>query len=166
LGGNIDMKKRIMIVVFPSALIVALVAGLIWSQFSNQLPAAAQDVLDSYLESLPGEVALTNISYARDRELFTAEITQPVLHAPVEEYRPSPILYDGDIIRVTEQDDQFPLPAQELWCVTIVPQNKTAEYYFLARHDNLYGETWVLYKSPNSIQDTKKVGCVSLLPIN
>lgn len=155
-----------MLVVIPSVIFVALIAGFIWSQFSNQLPAGAKAVLDSYLEAVPGEISLTNISYARDRELFTAEMGRPILHAPIEEYRTSPVIYDGDIIRVAEQADRFPLPVQELWCVTVVPQNKPAEYFFLARHDNLYGETWVLYESRHDIQDTKTVGCVSLLPID
>lgn len=155
-----------MIVVLPSVLFFAIVAGFIRSQFTNQLPAAAQDVLDSYLEAIPGEVTLTNVSYARDRERFTAEMGQPILHATIQEYRTSPVLYDGDIIRAPEQAGQFPLPTQELWCVVIVPQNKAAEYYFLARHDNLYDETWVLYESHNGIQDTKTVGCVSPLPID
>jgi hypothetical protein len=153
------MKKRIAIILIPSILFVGVLVALTVSQFSSRLPGGAQDVLDSFLETIPGEVTLTNISYARDREAFTAEMGRPLLHAPIEEYQTSPVLYDGDIIRAPEARSQFPFPAQELWCVALARQNKPTEYYFLARHDNLYGETWVLYQAQDGIQAAKTAGC-------
>lgn len=158
------MKKRIFIVILPSILLTSAVAALILSQFSNQLPAEAQDVLDSYLEAVPEEVMVTTVSYARDYDQFTADMGSPIIHAPIKEYHTSSILFDGDIIRPLEEPAQYPFPAQQLWCVALIRQNNAAEFYFLARHDNLYGATWVLYQSKTGIQATQTVGCDPLFP--
>lgn len=153
------MKKRILYILVPSLLFIGVMASLIISQFSSRLPAEAQDILNSYLEAIPGEVTNTTVMYALDIDQFTAEMGRPLLHAPIEEYRTSPVLFDGDVIRPPEEATQFPLPVQELWCVTLTQQNKAAEYYFLARHDNLYGATWVLYQSPSGKTAAQTVGC-------
>jgi hypothetical protein len=160
------MKKRVLIVIVPSILLGGVIIALILSQFSNRLPAEAEDILESYLEAVPGEVMLTTVSHARNYDQFTADMGRPIMHAPIEEYRTSPILYDGDIIRSPEPVAQFPFPVQQLWCVALIRQDKAAEYYFLARHDNLYGATWVLYESKDGRQATQTTGCDQLLPVD
>ena len=149
------MKKRMAIIVIPTLLFTGVIAALLYSQFSGRLPAEAQHVLDSYLAATPGEVGVKSVSYVQEAEQFTAELGRPILHAPIEEYRTSPILYDGDIIRPPEEQSQFPIPAQELWCVTLEMSSNSAEFYFLARHENLYGSTWVLYEA----QSGQSAGC-------
>jgi microcystin-dependent protein len=78
------MKKRILIVVVPSILLIGVVAALIVSQFSGRLPAEAQDVLDSYLAEIPGEVTLAAVSYARDYEQFTADMGHAIIISPAD----------------------------------------------------------------------------------
>jgi hypothetical protein len=160
------MNKRIAIILVPSLLFTGVLTTLFFSQFNHRLPAEAQDILDSYLEAIPGEVTVTGVSYARDYDQFTADMARPIIHAPIREYRSSPIFKDSEIVRPLEETSQFPLPAQELWCVTLVQDNKPADFYFLARHDNLYGATWVLYQSQNGVEPTKTAGCAPVLPVD
>ena len=159
------MKKRLAIVLVPSTLFIFVFVALFVSQFSNKLPSGAKDILDAYVATTPDQTIVTNISHASNRQGLTADMARPLLHAPIEEYRTSPILYDGNVIRAPESRNQFSFPAQELWCVVIVRENETAEYYFLARHDNLYGEIWVLYQSQTGLRGTKETGCNNPLPI-
>lgn len=153
------MKKRYAVVLIPSLLLVAIIAALIFSQFSSRLPDGAQYILDSYLDAVPGEVMLTTVTYARDHELFTADMGRSIMHAPIEAHRTSPVLFDGDIIRPIEPNSHFAFPVQELWCVTLTRNYQSDDYYFLGRHENLYGSTWVLYQSHSGVQAAQTVGC-------
>ena len=160
------MKRRIAIILIPSLLFIGVLSVLILNQFSGGLPAEAQAVLNSYLAAVPGEglkeEAQTTAVYAQASDRFTADMGRPLIHAPIEAYRTSPVLYDGDIIRPANETADFALPAQEVWCVELEQSGKAAEYYFLARYENLYGSTWVLYQSQNGREATETVGCNAL----
>jgi hypothetical protein len=155
------MRKRIAIVVIPSFILVAVLVALILNQFSSRLPPEGQQALDAYVESHYPDVVVTTILYAHNRERFTVDMGRYLSHAPDTEYRISPVLYDDDIIRQPEESAQFPFPAQQVWCVTLTRPNKTADLFFLARHDNLYGESWALYESRIGRQPPKSIGCGS-----
>lgn len=153
------MKKRITLTLIPSLLFIAILSVLFSSQFSGGLPAEAQDILDSYLAAVPDKAARTTAVYAPNSDRFTAEMGHPLIHAPLEEHRPSPILYDGDIIRPVNETANFFPPAQEVWCVELDQTAKAAEYYFLARYENLYNSTWVLYQSQSGPEAVQTIGC-------
>ncbi|MFZ0547494.1 MAG: hypothetical protein WAM60_18755 [Candidatus Promineifilaceae bacterium] len=156
------MKRRIAIILVPTFVFIGILAALILNQFSNELPAEAQDVLDSYVAALPKEATVTSAVFARNSERFSAEMGRQIIHAPIEAYRTSPVLYDGDVIQPIEDNGDFALPPQEVWCITLDTTSKqTAEDYFLARYESLYGSTWVLYQSQDGRESAETIGCNS-----
>lgn len=153
------MKKRIVFIVTLSFLAVVSLTAFVFNQLTPSLAAEGQQLLDDYINSSYAEGTQTTILYARHREHFTADMGQQLDQFPKPNYRNSPHLYDSNIISPPDGDIQFPFPAQEVWCVTVERSNQPAEYFFLARHDNLYSEFWVLYQSREGLSPADALGC-------
>jgi hypothetical protein len=139
--------------------LVGVLAALILGQFSNRLPEEGQIVLDDFVAQSYPDVLIKRVVYANNREQFTAEMGSHLDHAPKSTFRVSPVLYEGEIFKAPVERTEFAFPAQQVWCVTLTRSNNTTDLFYLARHENLYGATWVLYESRTGARPPQKLGC-------